>query len=90
MPSYFHTNWTPQFGDPILPPKNETKPKKKRERRGSWRRPSKTMVDRELAKCKRTRIDPDTGEVLEIKEPTSRARVSRWGQTGRAPHKPKR
>ncbi len=87
MPTISNTDWKPQFGDPILPPQ----PKKKRttkKRVGSWKKPSKTMLESERAKCKITRIDPVTRNVLAVIEPRSRAKVKRYGQSGKKRYVP--
>lgn len=89
MPQYYHTNFTPQFGDPILPPKKPAKKKSQRVR-GSWYRPSRKMIERELAKCRVTHVDPETGSLLDEQESQTKARPTKYGQTGRTPHMPKR
>ena len=90
MPKYFHTNWKPQFGEPILPPDTTKKKRKPKAKRGSWRRPSEAMLERELSKCKITKIDTNTGEVIDVVEPRSKRKATQYGETGRAPKVPKK
>ena len=89
MPHYYHTDWTPQFGAPILPPELKKEPQKK-QRRGSWRNPSPAMIERELAKCTVKKIDVQTGEVLEEQQPTSHRQATEYGKTGKKPMIPQK
>jgi hypothetical protein len=90
MPKHYHTDWKLQFGDPILPPEKPKKKKGARVRRGSWKNPSKSMLERELKKCRITKIDPVTGEVVEVVDPTTKRKPATYGETGRAPTIPRK
>jgi len=86
----YQTNWIPQFGAPVLPPAKPKSRRSTKKRRGSWQKPSEAMRRLELSKCKITKMDLRTGEVLAVIEPTSRAKPKLYGSTGRNPHIPQK